>query len=261
MQTYNKFVEYYDRIVRWINSPIHEEVEYINNIIKKHNPKAKSIFEFACGTGILAKELITLWYNLIGLDISENMLYKAKQNIWKHNTIHWDMTKYNLEKEFDIVLCNYNSICHLLDFEDWKKTFINAYNHLNKWGLFIFDINTIWEFESITEDFSWFYNFQEDSVCLEMVKRFEHDPDSYYKWTHYEWLIKIFKRLWKVVDKDWNKEYSLIEEVVRENSFKISDIKIELELAWFSILKVEDFHTWEEGGEDSERVYFICKKK
>jgi len=261
MQTYNKFVEYYDQIVRWLNSPIHEEVDYLVDIINSYNPKAKNILEFACGTWVIAKELIWKWYDVIGLDLSEKMLDVAKNNIWAHNTILWDMTNYDLKQEFDVVLCNYNSICHLLDFEEWKNTFTNAYKHLKKWWLFIFDINTLGEFESITEDFSGFYNFGEDTVCLEMFKKFEHDPDTYYKWTHYEWLIKIFKKSWKDIDKLWNKKYTLIEEVVRENSFLIKDISIELELAWFTILKIEDFHAGETWDEDSERVYFICEKK
>jgi len=245
MQTYNKFVEYYDEIVRGINSPIIEEVEYLKNIIEKYNPKAKSILEFACGTWVVARELISSSYEVIGLDISENMLEKARNNIWEHNVVKWDMTNYSFEREFDVVLCNYNSICHLLDFEDWEKTFANAYKHLNKWGLFIFDINTLEEFESITEDFSGFYNFKEDTVCLEMFKKYEHDPDSYYKWTHYEWLIKIFERNKNKFDKDWNKSYTLWEEIVKENSFKIKDISVELELSWFNILKIQDFHTLE----------------
>lgn len=260
MQTYNHFIKYYDEIVRGINSPLTQEVEYLDEVIKEYKPDSKEILEIACGTWVVSKELIGKWYKAIGLDINENMLAKAKENIWEHNTVLWDMISYDMEKEFDIVLCNYNSICHLLDFEDWKKTFANAYKHLKKWGLFIFDINTIWEFESITEDFSGFYNFAEDTVCLEMFKKFEHDPNSYYKWTHYEWLVKMFIREWKGFDNAWNKKYTLIEEVVRENSFEIVEIKAELEVVWFTILKIEDFHTGEQGWEDSERVYFIARK-
>ena len=261
MKTYDRFVEYYDEIVRWINSPLHEEVEYLENVIKSYNPDTKEIFEFACGTWTIAKELNSKWYQTIGIDINENMVNVAKENIWSHNVVLWDMTSIDLEKDFDVVLCNYNSICHLLDFEDWKKTFNNAAKHLKSGWLFIFDINTITEFESITDDFAQFYNFKEDTVCLEMFKRFEHDPENYWKWTHYEWLVKMFIRDGKVLDSDWNKKYTLIEEVVRENSFEVKDIRVELELAGFNILKVEDFHLEEPATEDSERVYFICKKK
>jgi hypothetical protein len=42
------------------------------------------------------------------------------------------MTDFNLDKKFDTVLCNYNSICHLLKWEDWQKFFENVSNHLDK---------------------------------------------------------------------------------------------------------------------------------
>jgi hypothetical protein len=42
------------------------------------------------------------------------------------------MTSVDLEKEFDLILCNYNSVCHLNSWEDWQKFFKNAYKHLKK---------------------------------------------------------------------------------------------------------------------------------
>jgi len=57
------------------------------------------------------------------------------------------------------VLCNYNSICHLLTWKEWQDFFAMAYKHLNKNGILIFDINTLFEFESITRDFAQFYTF------------------------------------------------------------------------------------------------------
>jgi len=153
------------------------------------------------------------------------------------------MTNFNLERTFDTILCNYNSICHLLKWEDWQKFFEMSSNHLEKDCLLIFDINTLYEFDSITQDFAQFYNFEDDTVCLEMQKK---------DWI-YEWLVKMFKKL-------ENEKYDLIEEVVRENSFPINKIKKELKEKWFEIIEMIDYHYWEVTAK-SERVYFICKKK
>lgn len=241
--TYDKFLDYYDNIVRNINNPIEDEVEFlVEDCIKEYMPEAKSILETACGTWVVAKQLKNAWFSVIGLDINENMLKKAESNIDKKDLIKADMTNFDLKKSFDIVLCNYNSICHLLKWEQWQNFFEKAYSHLNKDGLLIFDINTIYEFDSITKDFAQFYNFWEDTVCLEMFKK-----DGIY-----EWLIKIFTK------KTW-KQYELIEEVIKENSFPINRIKKELEDIWFDILETIDYHYWEVTAA-SERVYFICKK-
>lgn len=244
MKTYDKFIKYYDEIVRWINSPIEDEVEFlVEDCIKEYNPETTNILELACGTWVVAKELIEKKYKVTWLDINKDMLEIAKKNIGEKNTILGDMTNFDLWKKFDTILCNYNSICHLLTWEEWQKCFLNSYNHLENNGLFIFDINTLFEFENITRDFAQFYTFDKDIVCLEMFKK---------QW-YFEWLIKIFS------NKNQN-DYELISEVVKENSFPISKIEKELKNIGFDLLEKVDYHYGEVTAE-SERVYFICRKK
>ena len=244
MKTYDKFLEYYDKIVRSVNNPIEDEVEFlIEDCIKEYKPETKTILELACGTWVVAKELKNAGFKLTGLDISKTMLEKAKENLDEKNLVLWDMTDFNLNKKFDTILCNYNSICHLLKWEDWVNFFENVSNHLDKDGLFVFDINTVFEFENITKDFAQFYNFDDDSVCLEMFKE---------EWI-YKWLVKMF-----IKSEDWR--YDLVEEVVKENSFPISKIEKELKEKWFKILEKVDYHYGEVTAQ-SERVYFMCKKK
>jgi serine protease inhibitor len=51
MKSYDKFLEYYDEIVRGINSPIEDEVEFlIKDVMEEHKPGTKNILEVACGT-------------------------------------------------------------------------------------------------------------------------------------------------------------------------------------------------------------------
>ena len=244
MKTYDKFLDYYDRIVRSVNNPIEDEIEFLNlDCIKEYKPETKSILETACGTWIVAKELNNLWYKVTGLDISDKMLKKAEENLNKKDLVLADMTDFDLDKTYDTILCNYNSVCHLLKWEDWQKFFQMSANHLEKDGLFIFDINTVFEFENITKEFAQFYNFWEDSICLEMFKE---------DWI-YKWLVKMFI-------KSTDGRYDLVEEIVKEMSFPISKIEKELKDRWFKILEKIDYH-YGEVTANSERVYFICKKK
>jgi len=210
--------------------------------------KQIQILEFACGTGTIARELEKKGYWVFWVDLSEQMIKKCtvKQVFLGCNNnekfIVWDMTSINLEKQFDVVLCNYNSICHLNSWEDWKKFFNNSYKHLKKWWILIFDILTIFEFENITSDFRWFFNVSWDTICLEMFKQ-----EQYYKW-----LIKMFIN-------SWENNFKLIEEEIKEISFPIEDIKTELEKTWFKIKHLEDFH-FGEVNDESERVYFVVEK-
>lgn len=246
MDSYNIFLEYYDKIVRGINSPLEDEVEFLNELIEKYKWKDRkkiTILETACGTWTVAKEFIKIWYSVTWLDINPKMLEIAKTNLDEKDLILWDMTNFSLNKKFDVILCNYNSICHLLTWQEWQRFFSMTFDHLNEGWILIFDINTLYEFENITRDFAQFYNFGDDSVCLEMFKK---------TW-YYEWLIKIFK-------KSSDLRYDLIEETVKENSFSTNMIKKELKDKWFKVLEMIDFHYWEVN-EESERVYFVCEKK
>lgn len=244
MKTYDVFLEYYDKIVRSTTNPLNDEVEFlVEDCIKEYKPETKTILETACGTWEVARELVKNNYKVTWLDISEKMLKKAEKNLDKKNLVLADMTNFDLWKKFDTILCNYNSICHLLKWEDWQKFFNMANKHLEKDWLFIFDINTVFEFENITRDFAQFYNFWDDTVCLEMKKE---------EWI-FKWIVKIFKK-----EKKW--KYDLIQEVIKENSFPINKIKKELKDKWFKLLEIVDYHYGEVTAQ-SERVYFICKKK
>jgi len=245
MKTYDKFLEYYDQIVRGINSPLEDEVEFLlKDAIDEHNPGSKSILEVACGTWTVAAEIQKKGYNVTWLDISQNMLDKAKNNMKKWSElILADMTDFDLWKKYDVILCNYNSICHLLKWEDWQKFFTMASNHLEKDGLLVFDIVTLFEFENITKEFAQFYTFWENNVCMEMFKK----PGMF------EWLVKMY-------EKADDGRFDLTTENVQENSFPISKIEKELKTQWFKVAEKTDFHYGEVTAQ-SERVYFMCKKK
>jgi len=278
MKTYNKFVDYYDEIIRGNWYDLGSEVDFLDETIQKFSPLLRNqgkgvveILEFACGTGTIAKELVKKWYSVSWIDLSEQMIEKAKKAHLtspleeRDNTSFqvWDMTSINLNKKFDVVLCNYNSVCHLKDWKAWQDFFNNAYNHLKKDCILIFDILTLFEFENISRDFKWFFNVKWDTICLEMFKEpttlhFDKRGDAWKAegicdWEGiYKWLIKMF------VNK-WDNTFELVEEEIREISFKIEKIKKELEWVWFSIEHLEDFHFWEVTSE-SERVYFVVKK-
>ncbi len=255
MKTYDFFVDYYDEIIRWNWYSLNDEVSLIDELITKFSFWWIDILELAVWTWVIANELEKLWYNVVWLDISEKMLEKAKQNIKKENLILWDMRNFDLNKKFDVILCNNNSINHLLKKEDWEKMFIQSYKHLKKWWLLIFDILTIFEFENITRDFRWFFDVWKDTICLEMFKKESPFSDSWKNFI-YEWLIKMFIFQEDKYEKD---KYKLIKEVVRENSFEIEEIKEMLKKYDFEVLHLEDYHK-EIVDEESERVYFVAKR-
>ena len=84
MNTYNIFLDYYDRIVRQINSPLEDEVDFLEkDCIKKYHPKVKTILETACWTWVVALELQKKWFLVTWLDfcLKNIVLLNNTQNL------------------------------------------------------------------------------------------------------------------------------------------------------------------------------------
>lgn len=244
MEQYDKFVNYYNKIVRPEESDLFDEIEFLEkDIFEEYAPWKIEILEFACWSWVVMKELLERWFDITWVDISKKMLLEAKKILPEERLILWDMTDINLEKKFDIILCNYNSICHLLSFQEWEKFFDIAKKHLKKWWILVFDINTLQEFETLVRDYVWARHFWDDSVILEVFK----DKNSWF----FYWLVTMF-----IKNTDW--KYEKIEEKVEENSFELDKIKDSLNKKWFMIESIIDYHKIEVD-EESERVYFIAR--
>ena len=82
MKTYDKFLDYYDEIVRWINSSLEDEIDFLKyDVIENYLPETKNILELACGTWVVAKELIKSGFSYTWLDINKKMIEKAEKNL------------------------------------------------------------------------------------------------------------------------------------------------------------------------------------
>jgi SAM-dependent methyltransferase len=100
------------------------------------------VLELACGTGSILAHL-RVEYEVVGVDLSPQMLEIAAEKLPGIRLVQGDMTSIRLGECFDAVLCLYDSINHLLRFEDWERLFDTAAAHLVAGGVFVFDMYTI----------------------------------------------------------------------------------------------------------------------
>lgn len=144
-----KYVEVYNETN---TSFAKKRAEVLSDFILHNQLNVNSVLDLGSGTGIfLDLTQKELKYDFgVGLDFSKKMIEFSKANIKnkKLKFIYGDMTNFNLDEKFDLVTCNYDAINHLSEFEEWKKTFENAYNYLNQKGVFAFDFNTVLKFKN-----------------------------------------------------------------------------------------------------------------
>lgn len=138
MNNYDAIAQFYDAFV---GDPA-EKAAWLKQLVQKHQPSAKNVLELACGTGTVLKYL-SADYQVTGLDNSAGMLRLAQEKLPGTTFIEADMSNFALHTKFDVVICVYDSINHLLRFSQWESMFNTAAQHLNPSGLFIFDMNTV----------------------------------------------------------------------------------------------------------------------
>ena len=133
---FNEYAKYYDLLN--YNKNYISEVNTINKYINKYSINSKSIFEFGSGTGIHAEYLISLGYEVNGIEYSSSMLDLLNPDL-KSKIKLGDLRFALPEKEYDVVLSLFHVISYMESNNDLNLAFSNANKHLKNGGLFIFD--------------------------------------------------------------------------------------------------------------------------
>lgn len=106
------------------------------------------VLDLCCGTGQLARYLLKEGYYVIGIDLSEGMLYYAQENNkefikeGRAKFIKADACSFTIEEKVGLVVSTYDAINHIKDTKSLKNCFISVYRVLIDGGYFIFDLNT-----------------------------------------------------------------------------------------------------------------------
>ena len=154
MAAYAKLDRFYDAAM----GDRTETAACIRRLILQHNPKARTLLELACGTGAILK-ILAESYDVAGLDISPQMLALARKKLPHVRFYRKDMVKFELATKFDVIICVFDSINHVLKFTDWQKIFRSAARHLEEGGLFLFDINTEAKLRRLINAPTWVHKF------------------------------------------------------------------------------------------------------
>lgn len=240
--SYNSFAYYYDDLTE--NVEYENRAEYIYNFFKQNNVLNGTLLDLACGTGSMSVQMLKYGYNVIGADLSQDMLSIAQnKSNGKIQYVNADMTDFMLPFKVDACMCNLDSINHLSDIEQVKKTFECVYNCLNKNGIFVFDVNTIYKHLEVLADNSFIFD----------------DEDYFLAWDNEQLDDNVVRILIDIFVYN-GKNYDRYSEEFTEKAYDELTLKDALE-PFFDVLGVYDELTLDEPKEDSQRLYFVCKRK
>lgn len=174
----------YGIFARVYNELMDETIFYAwRDYVMAHVDKGSSILELGSGSGQLGILLKEQGYNIIGLDLSEEMLsygqyYQEEMGI-SFPLVQGDMRDLSDFGQFETIISFCDSLCYLPKKTDMEQTFKEAYAHLEDDGLFLFDVFTT---EHMVELDGYAYHdelpgivFMWDSFPGEHAHSIEHD--------------------------------------------------------------------------------------
>lgn len=245
---YESFASVYDTFMD--NVPYEAWSVYVTGLLKKHGIKEGIVLDLGCGTGSLTELLAGERYDMIGVDVSEDMLEIAQEK--KRNSGHdilyllQDMREFELYGTVRAVVSICDAMNYILTEEELRQVFCLVNNYLDPGGIFVFDLNTDYKYRELLGDTTIAESREECSFIWENTWYEEEQVNEY--------DLTIFK-------KEKNGLFRRYTETHFQKTYGIDTVKRLLTEAGMEFLAVYDAFTEEAPGADSERLYFIAREK
>jgi SAM-dependent methyltransferase len=142
MSVFGAYSRYYDLLYR--DKDYAGEASYLRDLIHRYTPEARSVLDLGCGTGRHDFLLAEMGYEVVGVDLSEEMLAVARSQQCPPRAlaprfVRGDIRQVSLERTFDVVVALFHVMSYQVSNEDLAAALTTAARHLEPGGLFIFD--------------------------------------------------------------------------------------------------------------------------
>ena len=252
MKEYTGFAQVYDMFMD--NVPYDEWAEYLHSLLIENGVKDGIVCELGCGTGRMTRKLRDFGYDMIGVDISQEMLQIAIEQENKPQDeqeilyLNQDMREFELYGSVAAVVSVCDSMNYILEKDELLQTFKLVNNYLDPGGVFIFDMNTPYYYKKILGEQTICENREEGSFIWENY----YDPETRIN----EFDITIY------IGRNSSEKplFERFDETHYQRAYSIPEIKGLLKKAGMTNIKAFKVMTREEPDSHTERVYFISSK-
>jgi len=244
MEAYTGFATVYDRYMD--NIPYDDWAQNIKKLFEKYNMPMEIVCDLGCGTGQMTRRLKEMGYDMIGIDVSYDMLMEAMSQEDSDGILYLcqDMRSFELYGTVGAVISLCDSMNYLADTDELLQVCKLANNYLDPKGLFIFDMKTDSYYKRLGTS-TIAENREEGSFIWEN----EYNPDTrdnYYYLTIYE--------------ENEDGTFDRFEEEHMQHAFTVDEVKAAIKESGLELLQVLDVSTMEAPTEDSDRLYFIARE-
>lgn len=247
MEMYEDFALVYDRFMD--ETPYEEWCQFVVGRLKQDQITDGILLDLGCGTGSMTELLAKQGYDMIGVDLSDSMLDIAMEKRAQsgHNILYLqqDMREFELYGTVRAVICLCDSLNYLLEEDDLLTTFKLVNNYLDPNGLFIFDFNTVYKYETVIGDSTIAENREDCSLIWENYYTAEDQINEY--------DLTIFVKQ----QKDLFRKFT---ETHLQRGYTLETMKRLVEQSGLIFVEALDADTHGSVTETSERIYVIARE-
>ena len=247
MEAYSGFAKVYDLFMD--NIPYEEWTDYVKELFAEEGVKDGILLDLGCGTGSVTELLAKSGFDMIGIDNSEEMLEIAMEKRAESGLdilyLLQDMREFELYGTVRGVVSICDSMNYILDDEDLLDVFKLVHNYLDNDGIFIFDMNTMYKYREILSDNTFAEDREESSFIWENFYDEEEEINQY--------DLSLF-----VQEEDGR--YRKYEETHLQRAYEQNTVEELIKESGLELLHVYDAFTRELPAEDSQRIYYVCRR-
>lgn len=248
MDAYTGFAAVYDMFMD--NIPYEDWCEYLAGILTDYGVKDGLVLDLGCGTGKITRLLAGKGYDMIGVDLSEEMLEIAMDHQAEEGGdilyLLQDMREFELYGTVGAVVSICDSMNYLMEYEDLVQVFSLVNNYLDPGGVFVFDLNTPYKYREILGEQTIAENREEGSFIWENYFDGEDGVNEY--------DLTLFIR-------EEDGRFQKFEETHYQRAYDLCEVRKAIEEAGMEFVAAYDAFTKEPPKEDSERIYVVAREK
>ena len=218
--------------------------EYILRQLRAHGIHSGIVADLGCGTGDLTLALAKAGYDMIGIDLSEEMLCILREKMYEQGRqgillLQQNLCALDLYGTVHAAVSTFDTFNHIPDLD---TAIANAGFFMEKGGVFLFDMNTPYKHQNVLGENEFTFE-EEDASCV---------------WrNHYN---AADRKVEITVDIDYHETGEHFHEEFCEYTYDLDTIRAALEKHGFALESVCDGETFGPLTGDSQR-YFFCAVK
>ena len=245
MQAYEALAAHYDAFCQDV--PYDGILAFYRTLFARAGTEPKLVLDLACGTGEMSFRLAQAGYEVIGADISPDMLAVASGKDCPEGAIApiyicQPMEQLDLFGTIDAAVCCLDGVGYVTDGETLARAFSRVRLFMNPGGVFIFDINAPDFLRSL--DGCAFTREDEDAFC---VYQGEYDAES----EVFTYTLDLFERQGRL--------YRRTTEYHSERAYEPALLRDMLLAAGFSSVEIFGDRALRAPDERDERIYLCAK--